>query len=758
MSLSIKTKLLISFTATLILFAMINSLMLLYTEVWTYFLTMSITMVVLSTIYTLYINKVAFSPIEKIDEFLTEITMEGRLSRRLKISGGKEIERLANRINVLLSELENLIRKERMDLESKLETFKLKYDRRIEDFLNATKSIVLTWDLNGKIRKINDYGLRFLGFSNVVGRDVEEILKTSMHELFQKNCNSHVSEVIRSDGSKAWIRWTHKVVEEDGKIVIISIGEDITEKMNIKNLEIKKARITNTFYEKLISTGNSLSEVLEVVVNEAMQLTQSRTGLLWISEGNEGWACIVKNGSKEMVKLNVIDLNKLLELKEPIMGNSSQIELPGMNFKANKYLAIPCDLKNVRAGIIVCDKDCNYDEEDFEIVNYISKYFALAIQRYKLEEKLKKDFEEIMTIFDSIENPIYVVDIKTHEILYANKHLCNLLNGNPVGKTCYRELKNRDKPCEFCMEGLLSKQNIYKWDEYNEKFNKYYSNISRLIKWPDGRLVKFEYSIDISDRKRLEEELKKKVIELENYSKNLEIIIEEKSRALAEKKRLATIGEMALMIGHDLRNPLQAIVYSLYLMKKNNCAVEEYIKRISNSVEYMNKIVSDLQDFARPIKMNIKKANIRKVFEETLSLTRIPENVKLVLEVDPSLEWEIDERLISRALINLIINAIQAMPNGGILKLSAKAENDCIKMSVEDTGVGMSREVLDNLFKPFFTTKPKGMGLGLCIVKRFVEEHGGEVYVESELGKGTKFTIEIPRTRSARDQVLKTSI
>ncbi|MEM2525528.1 MAG: ATP-binding protein [Candidatus Methanomethylicaceae archaeon] len=747
MILSIKTKLLISFTTMLILFIIINSLILPYTEIRIYFSIMSMVTIILSTIYTLYINKVAFLPIEKIDKFLTKIIMEGEFSNRLKISGGKEINRLVNTINMLLSELENLIQKERKIFENKLEAFKLEYNKKIEDFLNITKSIVLTWSIDGKVKKINNYGLNLLGFSDleILEKNIEEIFKISIHDLFQKK--SHISEIVKKDGSKIWIKWTHKIIEENGEIVIISIGEDITEKINIKNLEIKKARITNNFYEKLISTRDSLNEILEVVINESIQLTESKSGLLWILEGNEGWACIIKNGIKEIINLSSINLkNKIFEIKEPIIENSSYIYIPEIDFKTNRYLIIPCNLKNIKAGILVCDKDFNYDNEDLEIINLISKYFILTIERYKLEEKFRKNIEEIITIFDSIDNPIYVVDINTHEILYANKYLCNILSENPIGKICYKELKNSNKPCEYCINDALLKQGIFKWDEYNEKLKKYYSNISRLIKWPDGRIVKFEYAIDISDRKYLEEQLKNKIIELENYSRNLENIVEEKSKALVEKERLATIGEMALMIGHDLRNPLQAIVYSLYLIKKNNGnSIEKYIESISNSVEYMNKIVSDLQDFARPIKMKVKNEKIKQVFENTLSLVKIPDNIKLIIDVDSNIEGEIDERLISRALINLIINAIQAMPNGGILRLSAKIENNWIKIIIEDTGMGMSKEVLNNLFKPFYTTKPKGMGLGLCIVKRFIEEHGGKIFVESELGKGTKFTIEIPR-------------
>ncbi|MCS7098536.1 MAG: ATP-binding protein [Candidatus Methanomethyliaceae archaeon] len=746
---SIKAKLLISFTLMLTLFIIINFTI---SQSSIYFIIIPIMAIVLSTAYTLYINRVALSPIEKMKEFLTEIIIEGELSKRLKISGGREIEVLANTINMLLSELEKLLQKERKIYEKKMEVFKLDFDRKLEDVFNITESIALIWDINGKIKRINKYGLEFLKISEseLLGKDVEEVFRISIHDLFQRNCNSHINEIERKDGSKAWIHWIHKIMKEEDGIVVLSIGEDITEKINIKEMELKKAKITNKFYEKLISMGISLNEILDAVIEEAVQLTGSKCGFLWMTNENEGWMNIIENGKRRRLMIKR-DVHEILKLKSPIIVNSSDLIFPGMDLKINRYLAVPCSLENTIGGILVANKECNYNEGDFEILNYISKYFVLALQRHKLEEKIRVEFEEMMAIFDSIEDPIYVIDLNTHEIIYANKYLCKILNDNPIGKICYKEIKGLDKPCSFCTNEILLKQNIYRYENYNEKLKKYYNVIIKPIRWPDGRIVKFEYAIDISDRKYLEEELKNKILDLEKYSKNLEKIIEEKSKALLEKERLATIGEMALMIGHDLRNPLQAIVYSLYLMRRNfdnKLSIQEHIDRIYSSLEYMNKIVSDLQDFARPIKMSSKNVNLRKIFENVLSSIRIPENVNVVLDVDSMSEGEMDERLISRALMNLIINAIQAMPNGGTLKLSAKIEENSIKIIVEDTGIGMSEEVLKNIFKPFYTTKPKGMGLGLCIVKRLIEEHKGKIEVKSELGKGTKFIIEIPKVNN----------
>lgn len=225
-----------------------------------------------------------------------------------------------------------------------------------------------------------------------------------------------------------------------------------------------------------------------------------------------------------------------------------------------------------------------------------------------------------------------------------------------------------------------------------------------------------------------------------------------------EMKRLATIGEVATMIGHDLRNPLQAIVYSVYdleeelktLPEDSRKVLEErgitpFLEKLKKQVEYMNKIVTDLQDYASMSKLELFETNLHKLVEDALKSVRKPENVTVRIEADPSLPpVSIDPQLMRRVFINFITNAYQAMPKGGSLEIDVRREGGMAVVSFKDTGVGIPPENMKNLFNPFFTTKPKGMGLGLAICKRIIEAHKGKIEVASEVGKGTQFTIRIP--------------
>ncbi|MCQ5373621.1 MAG: HAMP domain-containing histidine kinase, partial [Candidatus Methanomethylicia archaeon] len=171
----------------------------------------------------------------------------------------------------------------------------------------------------------------------------------------------------------------------------------------------------------------------------------------------------------------------------------------------------------------------------------------------------------------------------------------------------------------------------------------------------------------------------------------------------------------------------------------------ERIKMMDRQIWYMNKIVLDLMDLSKERGTAPTLVNPRSILEELVE--QVPSNIKVVIDLDQKMTAFLDEYIFRRVCSNLVLNAIQAMPNGGTLTISAYREGDYFVMKISDTGAGIPKEVLDKLFTPFFTTKAKGMGLGLAVSKKLVEAHGGSINVESEVGKGTTFTIKIPQVQ-----------
>jgi signal transduction histidine kinase len=162
-------------------------------------------------------------------------------------------------------------------------------------------------------------------------------------------------------------------------------------------------------------------------------------------------------------------------------------------------------------------------------------------------------------------------------------------------------------------------------------------------------------------------------------------------------------------------------------------------------VEYINKVVQDLQDFVKPIKPSAEETDVQQLFQEVLLMKGIPENIDASYEVgENAMRIIVDPVLLKRILSNLVSNAVQAMLKGGKLKIRAFQEESGIAMFVQDTGVGIPEEVKPKLFTPLFTTKSKGQGFGLVVVKRMTEALGGTVSFESEMGKGTKFIVRLP--------------
>ncbi len=253
---------------------------------------------------------------------------------------------------------------------------------------------------------------------------------------------------------------------------------------------------------------------------------------------------------------------------------------------------------------------------------------------------------------------------------------------------------------------------------------------------------------DITESKEMQRKL-------EDYTKNLEELIEARTRQLKEAERLAAIGATAGMVGHDIRNPLQSILNELFLAKAELSAITnkdakenlaENIANIENDIIYVNKIVQDLQDFAKPLNPQVQETNLKGLIEELLLKNKMPANIQVNVEVAEEIRKILsDASFIQRILNNLILNATQAMPSGGKLEILAhKKENDII-IVVEDTGSGIPEEAKPKLFTPMFTTKSKGQGFGLAVVKRMTEALGGTVSFESEIGKGTRFILWLPQ-------------
>jgi signal transduction histidine kinase len=258
-----------------------------------------------------------------------------------------------------------------------------------------------------------------------------------------------------------------------------------------------------------------------------------------------------------------------------------------------------------------------------------------------------------------------------------------------------------------------------------------------------------------ASRRELEKsykEIAKKNIELNLAYKNLK----ETQKYLTHSEQLASIGKMAATLAHEIKNPLGAITNSVGVLTKYstiNDSDRELVQIIETEMERLNKLVEDFLSFSRPIRLNKAETDLHLLINEALSLLQLDTvtNKKISFRENFSEDipfLSVDRDHIKQLLINILLNSIQAMPDGGevTIKTLYFPTDDEVEITIADTGKGISEEVLSQIFQPFFTTKDKGLGLGLNIAYKTVKEHGGYLAISSEKGKSTQVKFTLPVT------------
>ncbi|NOT06557.1 MAG: PAS domain S-box protein [Anaerolineales bacterium] len=384
-------------------------------------------------------------------------------------------------------------------------------------------------------------------------------------------------------------------------------------------------------------------------------------------------------------------------------------------------------------------------------------------ERKRAEERLRESEERYHSLFNIMDEGLAI----NEAVLDENGDVVDyiILSVNPAFErhTIYKTEQVLGKPATEVYQ--MSPEYIRDWwrnhsqivasahtEMYHEPSKRWFHVTTTP---PEGKRFATIF-IDITERRQAEENVHQLNLELEKRVEERTHELRIAQEQLVRHEKLAVLGQMSSSVGHELRNPLSVIASAIYYLKliqpNADDKVKQYLGVVDQEVRNSDKIITDLLDFARVKSVDREAVSASELIRQTLERFPVPESVNVSIEIPDDLpRVYVDVHQITQVLGNLTVNACQAMSgstpdmlNDRQLSLYSRIQNDMINITVQDNGVGISPENMKKIFEPLFTTKTKGIGLGLAVSQKLVDANGGRIEVESEAGKGTSFHVYLP--------------
>jgi PAS domain S-box-containing protein len=659
---------------------------------------------------------------------------------------------------------------------------------------------------NSRLEKMLNYGPGELIGKNIstinapaAGKSPDEVAREIQTALREHGNWSGEILNVKKDGSHIWCQTNVSALEssEYGPIWVAT-HEDITERKELEDSLRRRANTLHLLQETLlqITDERDLPQLLNRIVERAAALLDAPGGGLYLCDANTREVrCVVSYNTK------VDAVGLVLKYGEGAAGVVAETGKPliiddyrtwpnrAIFYEKEKPFGAVLSAPLIRQGrVIGVIHVLRYDERQFterdsDLLALFANHAAIATENVRLYAQLdehanqlesivtertlklaesetryrrlfesspislwEEDFSEVKKYFDELgrrgitdlrgyltEHPedldkctkmVKVLDVNEATLnLYGAKTVKELLGelGRVLTHESQAEFRFREELVALC-EGKTRFESEFDNQALTGE-TRHVNLILNVVPGYEETLGKVLVSvIDLTERKEMEQRLQ-------------------------QTERLAAVGETAAMVGHDLRNPLQAIAAAVHLLKKESLTTrerDEMLRIIERSLDYSDAIIRDLSDYSAEIQLRLEETTPKSVVRAALEAIKVPKNISVqdLSEDQPTLG--VDSERLKRVFINLIENAIDAMPQGGTVTLTSKQHDSTVEICCSDTGSGMSGNVMDNLWKPLHTTKAKGLGLGLAICKRIVDAHEGEISVRSRAGTGTTVTICLP--------------
>lgn len=440
-------------------------------------------------------------------------------------------------------------------------------------------------------------------------------------------------------------------------------------------------------------------------------------------EMNQGIVGYVVNNGKTLLSNNVKKSSHFYNITPDITPTKSEMCVP-----------IKVEGKIIGVLNIESTKIMDFSKDDLNSLEVLANRIGVAINNSKLYNRLERNTQRLYDIVSSMHYGIILIN-RHYKIEWANKTWEEwLLNKNIVNKYCYEAFK-KDKCCSECpLEKVFKTGKIYRHTIIT-KDKKHYSVTSAPIKDDEGSVKQIiEVFEDITENVNLKKKMNKTKERLEKF------------------KDLAVIGETVSSIAHEIKNPLNAISTAIDVLQSDLKVCgdnKKLLDIVREESKRLNSLIYNYLKYTNKPGLKLSLNDIRDTIEEVVMLVKVDknvnENIDIITHFDndvPKLKYDKDS--IKRVFWNLIINSVQSIKNQGTIEINIGQKNCYVTINVKDNGSGISAEKMDNIFKQFYSSKEKGIGLGLTIVKKIIDQHKWDVSVESKLQKGTTFTINAP--------------
>jgi PAS domain S-box-containing protein len=712
--------------------------------------------------------------------------------------GFQEVDKNVESLEDLSSELEQKVRERTKEIKETRDYLRTLISSMNDGLMVINKDYVIT--------DVNPIACKMAGLSKeeMVGRNcynvshnLNEPCKPPHGECPVKRVyetgKSHraIHEHFNKDGKSIYIEISASpILDEEGRVSeVLEVTRDITERIEMEKklkeyseeLEEKvraRTRVLREHMEELallqkannaINKSMPLEEVLKIIV-EGMtsSFKYEASGITLLSEDRKYLHSIAISADSELISklekftgmtfkdykiplfegsihrrvvekkesLITEDIAKIFEhftdderLKPLAMG-AARIS----GFKS--AIGVPLTAGDKVIGIIGVASKRKLKSQDLERLERIASQAGLAIEKARLEKEIKESEERYYNLIESANDGIFVVDEKGNYIM-VNRRACEM--------TGY----SREELLKMNMKDLIvdsQPENSAERHPSSQEGGRY-PVVEIKMKRKDGEVITVEQStapITVGGKKLLQA-IARDVTERKKFEKEKAKL----EQQLYQTDKLASVGLLAAGVAHGINNPLTAISLNteVLMSRVKDEEIKEKLRTIEEQVNIAASIVKNLLDFSREMKPEVRTIDLNEILQkdlETLSFHLKGIDVSKNFNKIPKIIGDASQ--LHQVFMNIIINAIQAMPDGGKLTISTEREDSYVVVTISDTGVGIAKEHLPKIFDPFFTTKEvgEGTGLGLSICHGIVKEHGGSIEVESEVGKGSTFRVKLP--------------